>query len=297
MIKPNTFIIGAQKSATTSVYNWIAQHPDVCGPSALKDYPFFTDDQYLEGNIENLSEEYRKEGYVNQKIVLQGYVNYMYYKSAIANIYDFDSNAKLICVLRDPTGRAISAYNYFKKLNLETLSFQEALNLEEERKKGTLREKNNLTYKEHGLYAMQLEEIFTKFKKEQVLVLLYEDISKSPELELKKVFKYLNIDEKFTPNFKQLNVTGKIRFKFLQNILFNENKFKKFIVNNLIDPILPLHRRINIKLAFLDWNTSKKGKKKSIKDYKEEKLLLKKYFSEDIIKLEKLIGKNLDNWK
>ena len=50
-IRPNTFLIGAQKSATTSLYNWIAQHPDVCGPESIKDYPFFC---WLEENIELL---------------------------------------------------------------------------------------------------------------------------------------------------------------------------------------------------------------------------------------------------
>nr|WP_321233985.1 sulfotransferase [uncultured Psychroserpens sp.] len=296
MIKPNTFIIGAQKSATTSVYNWIAQHPDVCGPSSLKDYPFFTEGEYNgKDTTDSLSEEYMKEGFSNQKIVLQGYVNYMFYKSAIANIHSFDESAKLICVLRNPTDRAVSAYNYFKKLNLEPLTFREAINREEERKKGSLREKNNLTYKEHGLYASQLQNIFLKFKREQVLILFYEDVSNTPEVELVKVFEFLNIDKNFSPNFKQLNVTGKLRYKFLHNILFNQNKIKKFIVNKLIDPILPLERRINIKLAFVEWNTSKR--KKSGDDFTAEKHHLNEYFRDDIIKLEKLTDKNLDHWK
>lgn len=295
MIKPNTFIIGAQKSATTSVYNWIAQHPDVCGPSALKDFPLFTQEEYSQDKLDAISTEYSKEGYNGHKVVLQGYVNYMFYSSSISNIYSFDNTAKLICVLRNPTDRAISAFNYFKKLNLEDLSFEEALHQEAKRRKGTLREQNNLTYKEHGLYSKQLEEIFKKFSSDQVLILWYEDISEKPEEELVKVFKFLGVDYNFNPDFKRLNSTGKIRFKLLHNLLFNDSKVKAFIIKNIVDPFLPLEKRINMKLAFLNWNTRlKKGTSES---YSKERDYLKSFFKEDIIKLEKLTRKNLDHWK
>ncbi len=297
MIKPNTFIVGAQKSATTSFYNWLAQHPEVCGPSSLKDYPFFIREEYFSKGIESLENAYLKEGYSNQKIVLQGYVNYMFEEQAIYNIHDFDPNAKLICILRNPTDRAISAYNFFKKLNSETNSLKFALENEEERMKGTQREKNNLTYKAHGLYSQQLDKIFSTFKRDQVLVLLYEDVSNNPEKILKQTFNFLNIDSSFLPNFNRLNTTGNARFNFLHDILFTKNRVKKFVVNKIIDPILPLQKRINIKLALINWNTKNKSNKSREVTFVKERQLLKEYFKEDILKLEKLINRNLDHWK
>ena len=41
----NTFLIGAQKAGTTSLYDWLSQHPEVSAPSAIKDYHFFTNEK------------------------------------------------------------------------------------------------------------------------------------------------------------------------------------------------------------------------------------------------------------
>ncbi len=296
MLKPNTFIIGAQKSATTSLYNWIAQHPDICAPNSLKDYPIFLSKNHSEKEIESFEKEYFREGYKEQKIILQGCVNYMFYRNGIENVYSFNPESKLICVLRNPTDRAISAYNYFKKLNLENLSLKEALLQEESRAKKSQRQKNNFTYKAHGLYFEQLEFIYSIFRKEQVLVLLYDDLKTKPEMVIKQTFDFLKVDNGIKVETKKLNVTGEIKHKPLHDLLFKESKIRKFIVDNFIDPILPIHRRTNLKLAFLNWNT-KKNKKVNENSFEHERNDLKQFFKQDIEKLEKLIGKNLDHWK
>lgn len=297
MIKPNTFLIGAQKSATTSVYNWLSQHPDICGPSTIKDYPFFIKDEFFNKGIESLEKEYVDEGYSNQKITLQGNVQYMFDEKAIDKIHEFDPNAKLICVLRNPVDRAISAFKYFKKLNLEQLSLKEALEKEEERLNGTFQQKYDLTYKAHGLYALQIKRILKKYSKEQVLVLLYEEVRDNPENTSKKAFEFLGVDSSFKPEFKILNATGEVRYKLLQKIFFNKSKTKKFIVDNIVDPILPLHRRTKIRWAFSDWNTKRNKNQNHSDSFTEEKIFLKDYFKNDIIELEKLLNRNLDVWK
>ncbi|PNQ74781.1 hypothetical protein C1T31_01175 [Hanstruepera neustonica] len=301
MVKPNTFIIGAQKAATSSLYYWMSQHPEICGPSSLKDHPFFLENNHSKKEIMAFQKEYYREGYNFQKIILQGYVNYMFYPEAIKNIYSFNPKAKLICVLRNPTDRAISAYNYFKKLNLERLSFKEALYKEKDRANGSQREKNNFTYKAHGLYAEQLEYIFSIFEKDQVLVLFYEDLQENPYNVLQSIFRFLEVDEQFKAELKKVNVTGEVKHKWMHNLLYNQSNIKKFFIDRFIDPILPVHKRTNLKLAFLNWNTKPKKagsltKNDNIK-FLEEKKLLNSFFKEDIVKLEKLLNRNLENWK
>ncbi len=99
------------------------------------------------------------------------------------------------------------------------------------------------------------------------------------------------------PEFKVLNRTGEIKFKLLQNLFFNKSKLKKLIVDKLIDPILPLHKRAKIKWLFTDWNTKTNIDKNSKNEFKEEKQFLKIYYKEEILKTEKLISRNLINWK
>ena len=298
IIKPNTFIIGAQKSATTSLYDWLSQHPDVCGPSSIKDYPLFLSDKdYFDKEIQILNKEYVDTGYLKQKIVLQASVQYMFEERAIEGIYEFDSEAKLICVLRNPVDRAISAYNYFKKLNLERRSLTKALESEDDCLKGTIQERHDFTYKSHGLYAQQLNTVFRKFRKNQVLILLYEDILNDSINSVKTTFEFLNIDSSFVPEFRHLNETGKVRFKLLQRLFFDKSNVKKFIVNFLVDPIIPLHKRSKIRWAFTEWNTKKVSNSINSSNHTEERLILKKYFKKEIENLEQLIDKDLRKWK
>ncbi|RSK41511.1 sulfotransferase family protein [Mangrovimonas spongiae] len=298
LIKPNTFIIGAQKSATTSVYNWISQHPSVCGPSALKDYPFFLKEEFFDKGIESLQEEYNTQGFNNQKIVLQGNVQYIFDVKAIKKIYDFNPKAKLICVLREPSERALSAYKYFKKLNIEKLTFKEALNREEERSRNSLQAYFDFTYKAHGMYAQQLKAIFNIFPKNQLLVLLYDDVKSSPESVMDEIFDFLELSDKHPITYTTLNATGEVRYKFFQNLFFNKSKARKFIVDNLIDPFFPLHKRTKIRWAFNEWNTKKVNSKDvHAADYTEEIMKLKVYFKNEVIELENLLNRDLAAWK
>lgn len=298
-IKPNTFIIGAQKSATTSLYNWISQHPDVCGPSALKDYPFFLRDKFFDKGIESLKKEYIESGFIDQKIIMQGSVQYMFDSRAIKRIFEFDPNAKLICVLRNPVDRAISAYKYFSKLNIETLSLSEAIKTENERSKESLQAYFELTYKAHGLYAKQLEAIFSIFTRDKVLVLIYDNLKQHPEECMKQVFHFLEIDEQFKPSFHILNSTGTVKYQLLQNLFFSKNKFRKYLVDNVVDPILPLHKRTKLRLKFSEWNTKKENLNdtRKVDSFLKERQELKDYFFNEIEELEKLLSINLNAWK
>ncbi len=293
-IKPNTLLIGAQKCATTSVYNWIAQHPEICGPSTLKDYAYFVNDGFFEKGIDLFEKDYINEGYNDQKIILHGCVHYVYFKKAIDRIYDFDPNVKLLLVLRNPVDRAISAYRYAKKMNIENLDFKTALEKESERLTGSLSEKSELTYVSHSKYGEQLEYLLKKFRKDQLCVVFYEDVKDNPQKVVTSIFSFLEVDTNYIPDFSVLNKTGKIKFNSLQKIVYSQNKYKKLLVQKIIDPVLPLSKRIKIKNAFKEWNTKNASDKE---DYSNYKKILKPLFVSDISKTEKLLNVNLDHWK
>jgi len=298
IIKPNTFLIGVQKSATTSVYDWISQHHEVCGPIALKDYPFFLEDEKYNRGIETLQDAFIEEGYTEKnKIVLQGNVQYIFHKKALQRIHKFDSEAKLIVVLRNPVDRALSAFQFFKKLNKETLTLNEALKAEERRMKGDLQTINDLTYKAHGLYSKQLKNVFDLFDPKQVLVLFYEDIINKPEDLIKKTYKFLGIDTEYVPQFKKLNVTGTFKHPWIHKMFFKDNKIRKFFVDHVVDVFLPQHKRTNIRLKVRDWNTSNESHSDSKLLYADEIEGLRNYYEKDILELEKLIHLNLDHWR
>jgi len=294
-VRPNTFLIGAQKSATTSLYNWVAQHPEVCGPSSLKDFPFFSRDTFFEKGIGSLQDAYKEEGCAGESIVMQGCVQYMYYPAAIERIYGFDSNAKILVVLRNPVDRAISAYEYFKKMKLETLNFNEAIDRESERmESGDIQVKSGLTYRSHGLYGKQMEHVYRFFPKKQVMVIKYEEVQNNPSQVVKKVYEFLGVDKGYEPEYNLLNKTGSVKSSLVQTLFFKQSNIRKALVN-IIDPILPLHRRTKIRWAINEWNT--KESKADKEDFEFEKKQLYNYYIEDIKLLEKVTGIDFNEWK
>ena len=125
-MKVNLFIIGAARSATTSLSNLIAAHPDVCF-SKPKEPQFFSDSSWRDK-----TEHYHSKFFKEAKIYAEGSTNYTkipaFNTDVAANIHDYNPDAKLIYMMRHPIERILSHY-YFavergyteKELNKEVI--------------------------------------------------------------------------------------------------------------------------------------------------------------------------------
>src|SRR5690554_2130252 len=110
--KINVFLVGAQKAGTTSLYEWLGQHPDIEAPQEIKDYHFFTNEALFDKGVPQLERFYSAD----KPVRVHSAVNYLYfYKEAAARIYEYNKEAKIIICLREPVARAISAYKYCVK--------------------------------------------------------------------------------------------------------------------------------------------------------------------------------------
>src|SRR5215813_3567944 len=113
-VLPNTFIIGVQKAGTTTLDDWLSQHPQVYCYESLKDVLLFVRFK----TSEEIEARLKKEPlpYENQPIVLQSAVNYIFYPEFLEKLAQMYPAAKLIIILRNPADRAVSSYYYFKKM-------------------------------------------------------------------------------------------------------------------------------------------------------------------------------------
>lgn len=294
---PNAFLIGVQKSATTSLYDWIGQHPDVCAPFSMKDTPFFIDDTLYAKGTSFLDEVYRRE-FGGQRIILNGSANIIYFEHAVKRMAQCNPQAKLLLVLRNPVERAISAYNFAVKRNMEDLPLMEAVNREPERiAQGDLRTLSNNTYVDHGKYYEQISRLYNYYPESQVLIFLYEDIRSNPSEVIAKTYAFLGLDTSFEPNLRSLNKTGSVRFAWIRNALYSQSGIKKFLVKNVLDKILPYDRKYRLKIFFLNLVTSKtKERPQSGPDLTEARALIRKQLQPDIEKLQGLLGRDLNHW-
>ena len=297
MTLPNTFLIGAQKAATTSLYSWLSQHPEICAPMTVKDYAFFTRDDFFNNGLESLSRFY-EEDFNGEKIVLQGSVHYIYFEKALKRIQNEFPDAKFLLVLRNPVERAISAYEYAVKFNYETLGIEAAFAAEEDRKTDPdNRVRSELTYKSHGLYYKQIKTFLKYFSEEQLKVILYEDIANQPERVVKNTFGFLNVNDSFKPNLESMNQTGRVKNKTFQKLAFGNSKFRNFITRKVMPLFLSQKAKDKLRWKMIHLNTKDSGQ-----DYlsgldPQFRRELNDFFKKDIEALEHFLSRDLSHWK
>jgi Sulfotransferase domain len=194
---PDFLILGAQKAGTTALYAYLRWHPDLTGPS-WKEVSFF-DRHYARG-----ASWYRGHFPLRPRgrIVGEASPGYLFHPLAPKRVQETVAGARLIVLLRDPVDRALSHYHHEVALGREPLSFEEALDAEEERTRGEeerlVRDPSHFshawwdfTYVARGRYAEQLERWLAVFPREQLLVLASEQLAADTAATFARVLDFL----------------------------------------------------------------------------------------------------------
>lgn len=290
-IIPNLFIVGSQKAGTSSLRDWLNQHPDVWFLMDLEPNLFADDVEGCEDyNDKNwylsLFPKNLKETYIGEKSA-----RYLYSKESAKRIKEFNPKAKIIIILREPAEMIFSSFRHLRRSGLEPIEdFEKALSLEEERKRkfGT-KFLRNFFYKESADYYSQVKRYFDEFGKKNVKVVILEEIKENPQKVYDEICEFLKIS-KFKPDFKILNVGDKAP----KNAFFSRSFY---FLNNLPRPLKNFIKKISThKFRNLVKGKGLKSAEKHPEINENIRRKINLHFSNNIKKLEKLIGKNLDFW-
>ncbi|GGY82466.1 hypothetical protein GCM10011613_29070 [Cellvibrio zantedeschiae] len=193
-------IIGAQKSGTSALSHFLAQHTDVCMAAGKEVHLFDAPDYSQDWTVEEINQRYSNyfEG-ANESLVWgEATPIYLYRPEIIPALKRYNPALKLIIILRDPAERAISHYEMEKSRTNETLPLWLALLRESGR---LLAEGKNLghahrchSYVDRGFYAEQLNCVRQYFSDAQILVLESEELKHKHAEAMAKVCKFLAID-------------------------------------------------------------------------------------------------------
>lgn len=295
---PNFLIVGAAKSGTSSLHNYLHEHPEVFMPSynregmKVKEPRFLIKDlvqHRLHNGVWNFEEyqclfsDVREEKVIGESTVLYLY----YYQHAIKNIkYYLGEEVKIIIMLRNPIDRAYSAFQHVSRGLKETNSFEESLEIE----KGRLERETNLTpmvmYKEMGMYYSMVKAYKDSFK--NIHIVFYEDFRDNIALEMNKVYSFLGISKDINVNLnKRYNVGGKKWKNKKSKHFFMKDNWAKSILKS----ITPKEIRQEIRNKLVNLSTKEVEEMK-----KETRKMLNNYFQEDIKKLSELLNKDLQHW-
>ena len=293
--------MGAPKAGTTSLFHYLRQHPRIFMPNK-KEPTFFCGyrsnfegpgSQGFNRNLVETKEEYLALFQDAKVDMLTGEAStdYLSCSEAPYRIKDWNSDAKIILVLRNPLDRAFSEHMHLIRDQFEKESFIDAMALEEERF-----ERNFIPlfwHKKRGLYYQGVKNYIDLFGRDKVLILFFEQFVRSPIGAVKKVFEFLGLDCVPAATEKAFNVSGCPRLGFLQ-VLFlkyrrlpNDHGFKRFMhtvsVQSFRRKIMASYLRANIK--------------KTEKLLPEERQKIYPHFREDIVALERLLKIDLTEWK
>ena len=289
-MKPDFLIVGAAKSGTTSLFNYLNQHPDIYIPE-VKECRFFS--QLPKNSIGLGAEFFPNSGITNEAEyfgLFKGQDNkvcgdisndYLYYaEESIRNIKKhLGSEVKIIIILRNPIDRAYSNYLHAYRDGWEKLTFEQSI-IEE-----TFRISGNWAWPYHyvqtGFYYSQVKPYMDNFA--NVKVFLYEDLNEM-QVTISKILSYLNIgDFKCNVNEKY-NVSGFPKNLLIHRLLNNKGLFR--VMSPYFKRIVPKDLLFNIK----NRNLKQKPLSNKTRSY------LKTIYIEDVQRLSKLIDRDLSEW-
>ncbi len=296
---PNFLIIGAQKCGTSSLYQYLKQHPQIY-MSRIKEPQFLAieGEPYLprakgSGGLARIQgirdfETYCQQfqGVSDEIAIGEASALYIYVPKTIERIKHYIPDAKIIAILRQPVDRAYSHYLNWVQRNLETFNADFIKLFQEEETRIRNDWSPSYHYKTRGFYYAQLKPYFENFRQEQFKIYLYDELRDNPVKLVQDILKFLNVDETFMPDFsEQYNVSQIPKNKTLYQLVKKSNPLK-----SLFKPFFPASIRQNLKKDFLQKNTVKPKLAPEIRQQ------LTEVYREDILNLQDLIQKDLSKW-
>jgi len=288
--RPNLFVVGAPKAGSTTMYNTLVQHPDIYMPEDKEMYHFCTD----------VPKEYREyaeqktylaafKGWKNQKYAGEACPYYLYSKISAKKIHDFNPDAKIIVIIRNPVDSFFSMHNQQAAVGAEPIKDPvKALSAEKLRKSGKLKVpgvwQDRLNYVEQLNYAEQIQRYIKIFGKDNVYITILEEFSKDPRKHTREIFTWLGIDSTFTPKVGVSNARFKIRYHWLYKVSHRP------IIWKSVKRVLPKKTYFSLRKAYLNVNQAPIAKKKVDSAIRKRVM---KVFRPEAVRLSQLLKKDL----
>lgn len=222
---PDFLIIGGQKCGTTSLYNYLIEHPNIL-PARNKETRFFHTRRYERGEFwyrasfptEARKRRAEKEG-GSKLITGESTPEYLFFPHVPSRARKTVPQARLIALLRNPVDRAYSHYHHKVRNGRENLTFEEAMAREEERLSGEAEQiladpryysysLDHFSYLSRGIYVDQLKAWRRFFPKSQLLILRSEDLYEDAPAVVGRTLEFLGLPVVGTERYAKHNVGG-----------------------------------------------------------------------------------------
>ncbi|NES01953.1 MAG: sulfotransferase [Okeania sp. SIO2F4] len=290
---PTFLVVGIEKAGTTSIYQYLNQHPQVY-MSPVKETNFLERDWENFQGKPNSKRIDTWEKYSNlfsnvQDEIAIGEVspNYLFhYKSSSERIIKYVPDVKIIAILRNPVDRAYSDY---------LMHLRDSINVEKVRsltEQVQFRADTSFTLKK-GFYYTPVKYYFDTFGKERVKIYLYNDLSENSSAMMQDMYQFIGVNSDFTPDTSERQQVAAVpKNQSLNNLMKTKNPVRA-AVSSVLKVVMPLEMRQKLRSSLVNLNSGGKELKPLSS---EERQLLIDFYREDILKLQDLIQRDLSSW-
>jgi len=206
---PHFLVIGAQRCGTTSLYNYLGQHPGVARPLG-KELQFFS--THFQRGVPWYRAHFPAAQTGSGVLTFEATPYYLFHPQAARRAASVVPGARMIVLVRNPVDRAWSHHRHSSRLGIEHLCFEEALAQEPERLRGEAERllaepdyasprHRAFSYAARGRYAEQLEEWYRHFPPDRIMVVRSEDLYREPRPTYRGVLEFLELSAWAPPEF------------------------------------------------------------------------------------------------
>jgi hypothetical protein len=220
---PDFFIVGSPKTGTTALYEMLRERPQIYLPK-LKEPRFLASDmQPRPGHArgpQELGYPQTLEEYLAlfaqakpEQRVGEASAFYLWSETAASSIAELSPQARIIAILREPASFLRSLHLLFLRWGIEgETDLSKALSLERARREGKNIPRHShrprlLQYADHVRYVDQLRRYDTRFSRDHMLILIYEDFHRDNEATVRKVLQFLDAGDDAPIDIKNVNIT------------------------------------------------------------------------------------------
>jgi hypothetical protein len=290
--RPDFFIVGAAKSATTSMYEYLRQHPQVFMPDR-PEMSYFGRDLLITNRIADLDTylSHFSAALPHQRIGEKSVI-YLYSELAAAEIRDFNPASQIIIMLRNPVDMMFSLHKQsLYSANEDIVEFESALDAEGDRQRGRripsgAHNPGFLRYRSVASYASQVKRYIEALGRERVHVIVFEEFVASPARLFAQAVDFLGLEPLSLPDFDVHNPRKRVPNVRVRKFMKTHPRFSKALNRqvplNLIDAARDL-------LAAIQRQPAPKM------DPSLRKTLLQEFRSE-IDAIEELVKRDLSVW-
>jgi Sulfotransferase domain len=293
--RPDFFIVGAFKSGSTALYEYLRGHPQVFMPFH-KEPHFFGDDLTRHYGRLSLAEYLAlfRDARPGQRVG-EASTWYLYSSSAAREIAEFSPEAQIVILLRNPVDVMYAQHSQMRfRADEELADFAAALDAEPARRRGERMppppvRPETLLYRQSVRFADQLERYIDVFGRERLHIILFDDLVADTQASYREVLEFLGVDQAFQPDFAVHNENKRVRVGAVQRLAHNPPGPARGAAR-LLRRYRLAHR---VRDAVLRLNSRAEGRAAMDPDLRAR---LVAEFAPDVDRLATLIGRDLSGW-